>query len=313
MKRAFLEYKNAPKLMLCSRTVTSRTDGFLGLCKPPVEKEAKMIDVYNRNGEIVAQTEIDEYFISVPVHNAALHQVATAQLANRRSGTASTKTRAEVKFSGRKLYRQKGTGRARAGSRASPTRVHGAVAFGPKPRSFRQRTPKKIRRLALRSALADKFQNDNVVILEALEMEQPKTKEMVGLLQTLNLDGKILFVLDDENKNVYYSVRNIPNVNTCVWNLLNTYDILWHGKLLMTQAAVEKLEQKFQGISETNRFASEQNSEELETTPEEQENIVAEETEEQQDEATVAEPAEEQSSAPVDETAEQQEEMPIEE
>jgi len=270
-----------------------------------------MIDVYNRNGEVVVQTEIDEHFINTPIHNAALHQVVTAQLANRRRGTASTKTRGELKFSGRKLYRQKGTGRARAGNRASPTRVHGAVAFGPKPRSFRQHTPKKIRRLALRSALADKFQNDNVVILEALEMEQPKTKEIVGLLQTLNLDGKIMFVLDAEDKNVYYSVRNIPNANACAWNLLNTYDILWHDKLLMTQAAVEKLEQKFRGAFEKRHLASEEDSEQFEKVQEVQEEMVAEETEEQQDEVASAEI--EQSSAPVDEVVVQQEETPVEE
>ena len=262
-----------------------------------------MMDVYNRNGEVVAQTETAKYFIDIPVHGAALHQIVTAQLANRRGGTASTKTRAEVNFSKRKLYRQKGTGRARAGNRASPTRVHGGVAFGPKHRSFRQHTPKKMRRLALRSALADKFQNDSVVVLETIEMEQPKTKEMVGLLQTLDLDGKVLFVLDDENKNVHCSVRNIPNVNVCVWNLLNTYDILWHDKLLMTQAAVERLEQKFRGIPEQS-----------EETPEGQEDIAAKTTEEQPDEAVTTESAEQQASVAVDETTEiEEEETPVEE
>jgi len=258
-----------------------------------------MMDVYNRNGESVAQTESDEYFTDIPVHKAALHQAVTAQLANMRSGTASTKTRAEVKFGKRKLFRQKGTGRARAGTRGSPTRIHGGVAFGPKPRSFRQHTPKKMRRLALLSALADKFQNDNVVILEALEIEGPKTKEMAGLLQALNLDGKILFVLDDEDKNVFLSVRNIPNVNACVWNLLNTYDILWHDKLLITQAAVEKLEQKFRGAPEQS-----------EETPVAQGDVTTEETEEEQDETDVVESAEPQVAVPIEETAEVPEEAP---
>ena len=261
-----------------------------------MEEEEQIMDVYNRNGEVVAQTENAAYFTNIPVHKAALHQVVTAQLANRRSGTATAKTRAEVTFSKRKLYRQKGTGRARAGNRSSPTRVHGGVAFGPKYRSFRQHTPKKMRQLALRSALADKFQNDAVVMLESLEMEEPKTKEIVGLLQTLNLDGKVLCVLDDEGENVYLSVRNIPNVNACVWNLLNTYDILWHDKLLMTQAAAEKLERKFQGMPE-----------QAEETPEVQPDIAAAETEEGQDAVVVAE------SAPVDEAVESQAETPVEE
>jgi large subunit ribosomal protein L4 len=190
--------------------------------------------------------DVSDDFVNAEVNKDVLHQVVVAQLANMRSGTASTKSRSEVTGSGRKLYRQKGTGRARAGDKKSPTRVHGGVAFGPKPRSFRQATPKKMLRLALHSAVADKFQHNNVTIIDDINMEEPKTREMVGLLQSLDLEGKILIVLDADNKNVYYSARNIPQVNVCTWNLLNTYDILWHDKLLITQAAVQKLEEKFQ-------------------------------------------------------------------
>ena len=203
------------------------------------------VNVLSRSGEVVGNLDMAEDFVNARVNKNVLHQVVVAQLANMRSGTASTKTRAEVAGSGRKLFRQKGTGRARAGNKKSPTRVHGGVTFGPKPRSFRQPTPKKVRRLALHSALADKFQNNNVIIIDDINIEQPKTKEMVGLLQNLGLDGKILIVLDADNKNVYYSARNIPQVNVCTWNLLNTYDILWHDKLLMAQAAAQKLEGKF--------------------------------------------------------------------
>ena len=203
------------------------------------------VNVLSRNGEVVGNLEMAEDLINAKVNDNVLHQVVVAQLANMRSGTASTKSRSEIAGSGRKLYRQKGTGRARAGDRKSPTRVHGGVAFGPKPRSFRQSTPKKVRQLALRSALVDKFQNNNVVIIDDINFEQPRTKEMAGLLQSLGLNEKTLIVLDADNKNVYYSARNIPQVNVCTWNLLNTYDILWHGKLLMTQAAAQRLEEKF--------------------------------------------------------------------
>lgn len=204
------------------------------------------VNVLSRSGEIVGNLDMAEDFVNARVNKNVLHQVVVAQLANMRLGTASTKTRAEVAGSGRKLFRQKGTGRARAGNKKSPTRVHGGVAFGPKPRSFRQSTPKKVRLLALHSALADKFQHNNVIIIDDINIEQPKTKEMAGLLQNLDLDGKILIVLNADNKNVYYSARNIPQVNVCTWNLLNTYDVLWHDKLLMTQAAAQKLEEKFQ-------------------------------------------------------------------
>ena len=203
------------------------------------------VNVLSRNGEVVGNLEMAEDLINAKVNDRVLHQVVVAQLANMRSGTASTKSRSEVAGSGRKLYRQKGTGRARVGDRKSPTRVHGGVAFGPKPRSFRQSTPKKVRRLALRFALVDKFQNNNVVIIDDINFEQPRTKEMAGLLQSLGLNEKTLIVLDADNKNVYYSARNIPQVNVCTWNLLNTYDILWHDKLLMTQAAAQRLEEKF--------------------------------------------------------------------
>ncbi|HIE29147.1 TPA: 50S ribosomal protein L4 [Candidatus Poribacteria bacterium] len=204
------------------------------------------VNVLTRSGEVMGNLDMSDDFVNAEVNKNVLHQVVVAQLANMRSGTASTKTRAEVVGSGRKLFRQKGTGRARAGNSKSPTRVHGGVAFGPRPRSFRQSTPKRMLRLALRSALADKFQNNNVTIIDDINLEKPKTKEMVGLLQNLGLDGKILIVLDVDNKNVYYSARNIPQVNVCTWNLLNTYDVLWHDKLLITQAAVQKLEEKFQ-------------------------------------------------------------------
>lgn len=212
------------------------------------------LDVYNRSGEVIHQKELSEDFTSAPVNEAVVHQCVVAHLANQRSGTASTKTRGEVKKSGKKLYRQKGTGRARAGDSGSPTRVHGGVAFGPRPRSYRQHVPKKVRRLGLCSALTDRFQNDQCRVIEEFTLDQPRTKDVVQFLDALNLDGKVLLVLDQHNQNVHLSVRNIPQVNSCVWDILNVYDVLWHDKIVITELAAENLQEKFlqttNGVSE---------------------------------------------------------------
>ena len=164
-----------------------------------------------------------------------------------RRGTASTKTRGEVQGSGKKLYRQKGTGRARAGNSKSPIRVHGGVAFGPKPRSYRQYTPKKVRTLGLHSALADKFQTNKCLLIEDFTQERPKTRDMVQLFDAFALQGKILFVMGNHDRNIYLSVRNIPQVNSRTWDTLNIYDVLWHDKIVLTESAAEKLESKFAG------------------------------------------------------------------
>ena len=212
------------------------------------------LDVYNRSGEVIHQTELSEDFTNAPVNEAVVHQCVVAHLANQRSGTASTKTRGEVKKSGKKLYRQKGTGRARAGDSGSPTRVHGGVAFGPRPRSYRQHVPKKVRRVGLCSALADRFQNDQCRVIEEFTLDQPRTKDVVQFLDALNLEGKVLLVLDQHNQNVHLSVRNIPQVNSCVWDILNVYDVLWHDKIVITERAAENLQEKVlqttNGVSE---------------------------------------------------------------
>ena len=203
------------------------------------------LDVYNRFGDMLRQRELSDAFVNTTVNEAVIHQCVVAHLANQRRGTASTKTRAEVRGSGKKLYRQKGTGRARAGDGRSPIRVHGGVIFGPKPRSYRQHTPKKVRQLGLHSALADKFQNDDCILIEDFTLNAPRTKDMVQVLANLGIADKVLFVLGQPESNIYLSVRNIPNINSCVWNTLNVYDVLWHDKIVFTESAVEKLEQKF--------------------------------------------------------------------
>ena len=206
------------------------------------------LNVHNQSGEVLREKELADSFTDAEVHTAVVHQCVVAYLANQRSGTASTKSRSEVKGSGRKLYRQKGTGRARVGDAGSPIRVHGGVAFGPKPRSFRQRTPKRVRRLGLKSAIADRFQNDQCILIEDFTLERPRTKDMVSVLSALNLEGKVLFVLDEHNPNIYLSLRNIPQVNSCTWDKLNIYQVLWHDKLVITERAAEKLEAKFVDI-----------------------------------------------------------------
>ena len=203
------------------------------------------LDVHNRSGDTLRQRELSDAFVNATVNEAVVHQCVVAHLANQRRGTASTKTRAEVQGSGKKLYRQKGTGRARVGDNRSPIRVHGGVIFGPKPRSYRQNTPKKIRLLGLHSALADKFQRDGCILVEDFTLDGPRTKDMVQVLGNLGLSDKVLFVLGQPESNIHLSVRNIPNVNSCVWNTLNVYDVLWHDKIVFTESAAEKLEEKF--------------------------------------------------------------------
>jgi large subunit ribosomal protein L4 len=210
-------------------------------------KDMATLNVHNRSGEVLHEKNLADSFTHAEVNTAVVHQCVVAYLANQRRGTASTKSRSEVRGSGRKLHRQKGTGRARVGDARSPIRVHGGVAFGPKPRSYRQYTPKQVRRLGLKSALADRFQNDQCVLIEDFTLERPHTKEIVLLLNALNLEGKVLFVLDEHNPNIYLSLRNIPKVNSCTWDMLNIYQVLWHDKLVITERAAEKLETKFIG------------------------------------------------------------------
>ena len=206
------------------------------------------LDVHNRSGDVLHTKELADAFTDAEVNGPVIHQCVVAYLANQRQGDASTKTRSEVKGSGRKLYRQKGTGRARVGDAKSPIRVHGGVAFGPKPRSYRQYTPKRVRRLGLHSALADRFQNQQCILVEDFTFEQPRTKDMVNMLKALNVDGKALLILDEQDTNIHLSVRNIPQVHCCTWNTLNVYQVMWHDTLIITEKAAEKLESKFANI-----------------------------------------------------------------
>ena len=201
------------------------------------------VPVYSLTGEVVEHIEISDQVFAVPFNEGVIHQAMVRQRANARQGTASTKTRSEVSGSSGKMFRQKGTGYARAGSRRSPLRRGGGITFGPHPRSYRQAMPKKMRQLALRCVLSTKVRDEELMILEKLELEEPKTKKMVQILAALRVDSSALVVTSEPEGNVVKSARNLKGIKTLPANLLNVLDILSHKMLLMTVTAVRKAEQ----------------------------------------------------------------------
>lgn len=206
------------------------------------------VPVYNIAGEVVDHIEVNEQVFGVPFNEAVVHQAVVRQQANARQGTSSTKTRGEVQGSTRKLYMQKHTGRARAGSIRSPLRRGGGIIFGPKPRSYRQAMPRKMRQLALKCVLSAKLRDEELIVLEQLELEQPKTKEMVRILAALGAGSSALIVIPEPEENAVKSARNLPGIKTTPASLLNVVDILSRKMLLMTVAAVRKAEELW-GVS----------------------------------------------------------------
>jgi len=196
------------------------------------------IDVKNLAGETVGSAELDEAIFGIEPNAAVMHQVVTAQLAAKRSGTQSTKTRAEVRGGGAKPWKQKGTGRARQGSIRSPQWRGGGVALGPKPRSYAQRTPKKMVRLALRSALSDRFASERIVVIEAWGFDLPKTKTARQAFEALGTTGKVLAVITPEDANAAKSMANLPNVHVLHTSQLNTYDVLDSDWVVFTRDAL---------------------------------------------------------------------------
>jgi large subunit ribosomal protein L4 len=207
------------------------------------------MDIYNENGESVGQMELSAEIANTPINSDVIHQVVLMHLANRRSGTASTKTRAEVKGSGRKLFRQKGSGMARMGMRRTPSRVGGGVAFGPRPRDYSYKVPKKVKLMAIKGALADKLQNDKIVVVDSLSMDRPRTRELLGIIRKLGFqkEEKVMVVLDTHDENILLSARNIPGLNINLWDSLNTYNILWHDRFLITQKALQNIQERYFG------------------------------------------------------------------
>jgi len=203
--------------------------------------------VYNTVGEVVKQIEISDQVFGVSFNEAVVHQVLVAQRANARQGTVDTKTRGEVKGSGTKLYRQKHTGMARAGSKRTPIRRGGGVAFGPHPKDYDQPVPRKMRRLALKCVLSTKAGGGELKILENLELAKPSTKEMAKVLTALGVDSTVLVATPEPQTNIILSARNIPAVKTMPANLLNVVDLLSYKILLMTEDAVRKVEELWGG------------------------------------------------------------------
>lgn len=202
------------------------------------------VGVYNIEGKKVSDMELNESVFATEVNQYALHQVVVALLANKRQGTQSTKTRSEVRGGGIKPWRQKGTGRARQGSTRSPQWIHGGIVFAPKPRSYRVSIPKSMRRVAMKSALSAKVKDNDMIVLENLELEAPKTKEMVAMLNAFEAK-KTLIVTAESNENVYKSARNIEGVAVIPVNNLNVYDILKYEKFIITKDAVSKVEEVY--------------------------------------------------------------------
>ncbi len=201
------------------------------------------VALYNVSGEQIGDIELKDDIFGVKINEGAMHDVVVMHLANRRLGTADTKTRAEVRGGGRKPWRQKGTGRARAGSTRSPIWRTGGIVFGPHTRSYKYTMPKKIRRVAIKSALSSKVQNGNIIVLDELSLQQPKTKDMEAILNNLRIDKKALVVTAGVDTNVVKSARNMPGVTPTFASGLNVYDILNHEKLVITKDAVSKVEE----------------------------------------------------------------------
>src|SRR5436853_2785222 len=207
--------------------------------------------VYNMAGEAVEKLELSEQVFGVIPNMAVLHQVVTAQLVNRRQGNASTKTRAEVSGGNRKPYKQKGTGRARQGSTRAPQFRHGGIVFGPKPHPYHHDVPRKMRRLAIRSALSDKVANEKLIVLNDLTLEAPRTKDMVAILDKLPVDGKrVLMMLPQRDENVLLSLRNIPTAKVQHVSSINVVELLKHDCVIMPVETVRWIEMVFgEGLS----------------------------------------------------------------
>jgi large subunit ribosomal protein L4 len=200
------------------------------------------VPVYNRNGEQIKDIEISETVFNVAFNETLVHQVMVAQLSNARHGTNDTKTRSEVSGSSRKLYREKGTGNARSGSSRSPIRRHGGITFGPHPRDYSQATPQKMRRLALRCILSSKVRDGELKVIEELKFDEPKTKDMVKILNALGIEKTALVVDSKPEMNMIKSARNLREIKTVRANLLNVVDLLSYKVLVMTEGAVKSAE-----------------------------------------------------------------------
>lgn len=201
------------------------------------------VSVFNVEGKEVGQIQLNDAVFGIEPNESVVHEAVVMQLASMRRGTSSTKHRGEVRGGGRKPWKQKGTGRARVGTIRSPLWRGGSIIFGPKPRDYSYSIPKKKRRLALKSVLSDKVATNNMIVLDALSLEKPKTKDMVKILAALQSDRKALVVTAESSYNIEKSASNIPGVSYTTSAGLNVYDVISHDKLIITQEAVAKVEE----------------------------------------------------------------------
>lgn len=207
------------------------------------------IPVYNMSGEVVRNIDISDAVFAQPVNEALVHQALVAQRINAHQGTSDTKTRSEVAGSVKKLYRQKGTGRARAGSNKSGTRSGGGVIFGPHPRDLSVSLPKKMRRAAIKSVLSSKVSEQELMVLDELKFDAPKTSDMVKVMKSLGIEGKAIVALSEMDEIVVKSSSNLQNIKTMPARQLNVADMLTYDKLLMTEAALRQIEELWGGAA----------------------------------------------------------------
>lgn len=203
------------------------------------------VALYDMSGAQIGELELNDSVFGIKPNKAVMYDFVKMQLANKRVGTSSTKTRAEVRGSGKKPWRQKGTGRARVGSRRNPVWTGGGIAFGPKPRDYSYRLPRKARRLAMKSALSSKVLENNIIVVEQLKFDEPRTKQMVATLQALNSGKKTLVVTANGDPNVSKSARNIPGVKPLRVDFINVYDLLNYDTLLITRDAIARVEEVY--------------------------------------------------------------------
>ncbi|SVA80602.1 uncharacterized protein METZ01_LOCUS133456, partial [marine metagenome] len=227
------------------------------------------LQIKNIQGENTGDLEVRDDVFGVPVKSALVHQVMVGQLANKRQGTAKTKTRSEVSGGGAKPRPQKHTGSSRQGTIRSPVWVGGGRAFGPSPRSYRKRTPKKMRRLALLSVLSDKARHSDLLLLDSLELKEGKTKEIVSILSALNISNSALIVTDGPNKKLVQSAGNVGGVRTLPVQVLNTLDLLNKKQLIITVDAVKRIEELWGGVYRGGTSSSDPSGEEIDVEKEE--------------------------------------------
>ena len=204
------------------------------------------VELKNIAGQVIGEVELNESIFGIEPNMTAVHSYVKAYLANQRQVTQSALTRAQVSGGGIKPWRQKGTGNARQGSTRSPQWRHGGIVFAPKPRDYRMDLNKKVKRLALKSVLSDKAATGSIVVLDAIELEAAKTKEMVKVMKNLNLTNALV-VLDEKKETVQLATSNLPKIATTLVGTLNPYEILKHTTLVLTKAALEKVEEVYQG------------------------------------------------------------------